>query len=64
LALLQRLQLERDKTPSLIQTLSALEQAAGEIKRLQEAITVVRRLAQNIEDDDPRIQIISACSDG
>jgi len=33
---------------------------AGEIKRLQEAITVVRRLAQNIEDDDLRIQIISA----
>ena len=64
LALLQRLQLERDKTPSLIQALPALEQAAGEIKRLQEAITAVRRLAQNIEDDDLRIQIISACSDG
>jgi signal transduction histidine kinase len=63
LALLQR-QLERDKTPSLIQALPALEQAAGEIKRLQEAITAVRRLAQNIEDDDLRIQIISACSDG
>jgi hypothetical protein len=64
LALLQRLQLERDKTPSLIQALPALEQAAGEIKRLQEAITAVRRLAQNIEDHDLRIQIISACSDG
>jgi hypothetical protein len=64
LVLLERLQLERDKTPSLIQTLSALEQAAGEIKRLQEAMTAVRRLAQNIEDDDLRIQIISACSDG
>ena len=64
LVLLERLQLERDKTPSLIQTLSALEQAGGEIKRLQEAMTAVRRLAQNIEDDDLRIQIIRACSDG
>jgi hypothetical protein len=64
LALLERLQLERDRTPSFIQTLSALAQAAGEIKRLQEAITVVRRLAQNIEDDNLRIQIMRACSDG
>ena len=64
LALLERLQLERGIAPSLTQTLSALEQAVGEIKRLQEAVTAVRRLAQNIEDDDLRIQIMSACSDG
>ena len=64
LALLERLQLRRDRTPSLTQALSALEQAADEIKRLQEALTAVRRLAQNIEDDDLRIQIMSACSDG
>ena len=64
LALLERLQPRRDRTPSLTQALSALEQAADEIKRLQEAVTAVRRLAQNIEDDDLRIQIMSACSDG
>lgn len=54
----------RDTTPSYAQTQAALEQAAGEIKRLQEAVTAVRRLAQNIGDDDLRIQIMSACSDG
>ena len=65
LALLeQRIQALRDTTPSFAQSLAELEQAAGEIKRLQEAVTAVRRLAQNIEDDDLRIQIMSACSDG
>ena len=65
LALLkQSIQALRDTTPSFAQTLAALEEAAGEIKRLQEAVTAVRRLAQNIEDDDLRIQIIRACSDG
>ena len=64
LALQERLQLERDRAPSLIQALSALEQAADEIKRLQEAMTAVRKLAQNIEDEDLRVQIMSACSDG
>ena len=53
----------RDTTPLFAQTLAALEQAAGEIKRLQEAVTAVRRLAQNIENDDLRIRIMSACSD-
>ena len=52
------------ETPSFAQPLAALEQAAGEIKRLQEAVTAVRRLAQNIEDDELRTQIMSACSDG
>lgn len=57
LALLeQRIQALRDTPPSFAQSLAALEQAAGEIKRLQEAVTAVRRLAQNIEDDDLRIQ--------
>ena len=65
LALLeQRIQTLRDTTPSFAQSLAELEQAAGEIKRLQEAVTAVRRLAQKIEDDDLRIQIMSACSDG
>ena len=65
LALLeQRIQALRATTPSFAQSLAELEQAAGEIKRLQEAVTAVRRLAQNIEDDDLRIQIMSACSDG
>jgi methylthioribose-1-phosphate isomerase len=65
LALLeQRIQALRATTPSFAQSLAALEQAAGEIKRLQEAVTAVRRLAQNIEDEDLRIQIMSACSDG
>ena len=65
LALLeQRIQALRDTTPSFAQSLAELEQAAGEIKRLQEAVTAVRRLAQNIEDDDLRIRIMSACSDG
>jgi hypothetical protein len=50
-------------TTLFAQTLAALEQAAGEIKRLQEAVTAVRRLAQNIENDDLRIRIMSACSD-